>query len=721
MPSVLPGYEYDIFISYRQKDNKYDGWVTSFVDDLQRELEATFKKEVSVYFDMNPHHGLHEMHDVDESLKEKIKCIIFIPIISQTYCDPNSFAWQHEFLAFRDFTKRDQFGPKVKVAGGNFSSRILPVCIHELDEEDKQLFEREVGGPLRSIDFIFSAAGVNRPLGRDDHASDNINKTLYRDQINKVAQSIKQIIAGLRLHEAESLSAEVVPATEQKNPILSSPPRDKTKLFAKVSLFTLVTAILVFAGYYYLINSNSPSLISSDKIAVLPFVNLSGNPDNEYFTDGITEDIITLISKISDLRVISRSSVIQYKNTNKDIAEIGNELGVEMILEGTVRLTGNRSRITANLINAVSREQIWAESYDKEIKDLFKVQAEVARDIVAALNANLSESKGHDIPTDNLKAYDLYLKANYHFEKATKEGYRTSVALAKQATELDNDFALAFARLADCYSLIAYYQFDDIMPLEEARQKSILAAKKAIEIDPLLAAGYNAYAYALRTHLWQWAESEKQILKASSLEPDNSNIRRRYSLLLGVLGRFDEALVQLSLAHEIDPIGSIYNSDQARMAYYAGQIDKSLELAQYTFTLEPEYRPAMGIMAIALERSGLLDSSVFWVCKSKTRTATDYEGLPEEFESKRKPYKLYWKDVLDRSLEDIKEKHIPSMAMALIFMRNGNHEGALEYLEKGYQNKEGSMVYINAEPIFDPLHSDPRFKEIIKGMGLPAN
>ena len=152
-----PGYKYDIFISYRQKDNKHDGWVTEFVDNLKTELESTFKEEISVYFDINPHDGLLETHDVDASLKDKLKCLVFIPIISRTYCDPKSFAWEHEFKAFVEQASKDQFGLKVKLPNGNVASRIIPVQIHDLYPEDKALLEKELGGVLRAIEFIYKS------------------------------------------------------------------------------------------------------------------------------------------------------------------------------------------------------------------------------------------------------------------------------------------------------------------------------------------------------------------------------------------------------------------------------------------------------------------------------------------------------------------------------------------------------------------------------------
>ena len=199
MASVIPEFEYDIFISYRQKDNKYDGWVTEFVDNLKRELGATIKEEVSVYFDINPHDGLLEIHDVDASLKEKLKCLIFIPIISRTYCDPNSFAWEREFKAFIEQASRDQFGLKVLLPNGNVSSRVLPIRIHEPDISDIKLCEKELGGALRGVDFIFKSPGVNRPLrANEDNPQDNLNKVYYRDQINKVANAIDVLISSLK-------------------------------------------------------------------------------------------------------------------------------------------------------------------------------------------------------------------------------------------------------------------------------------------------------------------------------------------------------------------------------------------------------------------------------------------------------------------------------------------------------------------------------------------
>lgn len=184
MSALIEGYNYDIFISYRQNDNKYDGWVTEFVNNLRKELEATIKEKLTIYFDENPVDGLLESHSVEQSITSKLKCLVFIPVISQTYCDTNSYAWQYEFRLFNKLAREDRFDMNIRLNNGNIASRILAVRIHELDYEDRRTIEKETGEKLRSIDFIYRSAGVNRPLrANEDHSVGNLNKYYYRDQI----------------------------------------------------------------------------------------------------------------------------------------------------------------------------------------------------------------------------------------------------------------------------------------------------------------------------------------------------------------------------------------------------------------------------------------------------------------------------------------------------------------------------------------------------------
>ena len=395
----MPGFEYDIFISYRQKDNKGGHWVTDFVDALKTELEATFKEDISIYFDESPHDGLLESHTVNKSLEGKLKCLILIPIISRTYCDPSSFAWQYELLAFRDLAKDDKFGLDVQLPDGNVTSRILPIQIHELSPEDRLLFERENGGPLRAISFVFKSLGVNRPLTPSDSRSESTNKTLYRDQINKTANVIDEIIRALQSGnqimpvQAKAIVAQQTPArtgnwlwselirrnvfragfaylivalaVHQMVVILSrfielpdqmllfldwflltlfpfamvlawlyesSPqgfirtssvessqnpykPAQKKPLTGKVMIVLLSVVVILQFTYFYLVQNNfpGPSGNNEESIAVLPFENRSDDQSDQYFADGLTDEMIEHLSILGDLHVINRQSIQEYR------------------------------------------------------------------------------------------------------------------------------------------------------------------------------------------------------------------------------------------------------------------------------------------------------------------------------------------------------------------------------------------------------------------------
>jgi eukaryotic-like serine/threonine-protein kinase len=290
MSSIVPGFEYDIFISYRHKDNKYDGWVTEFVANLKKEIEATFKEDISIYFDENPHDGLLETHDVDDSLKEKLKCLIFIPIISRTYCDPKSFAWNHEFLAFLKTAAADTFGLKVKLPNGNTASRVLPIRIHELDSRDRQMIEAELQGVLRAIDFTFQAAGVNRPLRpKDDDSIKIAGQNSYRDQINKTANAISDIIEGLQGLGTSPSPLERGPGGEanahSSTPRISPPRRNwKIKIpnvdTKSVLIIALIFSLLTLAVFHF---SEPPPESRTYRSTLLPpektrfSTNLGGN------------------------------------------------------------------------------------------------------------------------------------------------------------------------------------------------------------------------------------------------------------------------------------------------------------------------------------------------------------------------------------------------------------------------------------------------------------
>ncbi|MEO5600294.1 MAG: hypothetical protein ABIR06_05140, partial [Cyclobacteriaceae bacterium] len=445
MPSLIQGYEYDIFISYRHNDNK-SGWVTEFVKNLQEELSATIKEPVSVYFDSNPHDGLLETHNIDKSLAGKLKCLIFIPILSQTYCDTKSFAWQHEFVPFINLATEDKFGRDIKLSNGNVASRILPVKIHDLDPEDKAVLEKELNSPLRCIEFIYRAPGVNRPLRpNEDHPTANINKTFYRDQINKVSHAIKDIVLALKSGENKKTEGSSQRSFAE-NKIKPATKRNIRRMAALV----LITLVSLFLVIYFVIPKDKvlPEKMLNKSIAILPFENLSGDPSQEYFSDGIAEEILNALAQINDLKVPGRTSSFQFKGKAVDLREVGEKLKVSTVLEGSVRKQGNKVRITAQLVDVETGYHLWSQQFDRTLDDVFAIQEEIARTVTEKLKVTLLENETIEIGeglTKNKAAYDAYLKGRYFWNR---RDLKESETFFHKAINLDSTFAAAYAGLA---------------------------------------------------------------------------------------------------------------------------------------------------------------------------------------------------------------------------------------------------------------------------------
>src|ERR1035437_9639573 len=456
MSSLIQGYEYDIFISYRQKDNEYDGWVTELVDNLKRELHASFKEDISIYFDINPQDGLLETHIVNESLAKKLKCLIFIPIISQTYCDLKSFAWQHEFVEFNKLAKEDQFGRDIRLTSGNVASRILPIKINDLDPEDKTLLEKELGGVLRSIEFIYMATGVNRPLNPSDNPDKNLNKTYYRDQINKVANAVKEIITAIKKHNQKD--------GEVTKDYVNTKTKPKKNLKTKIIIESVIILALIVLGYFLIPTLTKQKKQLEKSIAVLPFRNDSSNDSTVYFLNGVMEEILNNLQKISDFsRVLSRNSVEQFRNnTTKSTLEIAKKLNVNYIVEGSGQKYGDKFVLRVQLIVANNEKHLWGKSYDREIRetsDIISIQSEIAQSIAAELKTIITPEEKQIIektPTANLTAYDFYQQGREEHTKYWNDN-RNTAALQKaedlyyKSLKYDSTFAPAYSGLARVY------------------------------------------------------------------------------------------------------------------------------------------------------------------------------------------------------------------------------------------------------------------------------
>jgi len=583
MASLISGYEYDIFISYRQKDNKHDGWVTEFVNQLKGELEATFKEDISIYFDENPDDGLLETYSVDKSLEGKLRSLIFIPVISQTYCDPKSFAWQNEFCAFNKLAKEDQYGRDIKLSSGNVASRILPVKIHEIDPDDKTLLENELGGVLRSIEFIYKSAGVNRPLrANEDHPQDNINKTYYRDQINKVANAVKEIITALKKQNQrpeevsrQNFKAKSVP---QKNL--------KTKIITGISILLP----LIVLGWFFIPKPFKPSKQIEKSIAVLPFSNLSNDPEQEYFSDGIVDAILDNLFKIGDLKVSSRTSSMSYKKTKLSLREIAQELNVSTILEGSVQKIGNNVRITVQLIDTKTDAHLWSDTYDREWKDIFEIQSDIAQKIAEELKTALTPEEIKKIekrPTENLEAYNYYLEGIYYYWKAVASGdNKTSIKLFKKAIILDPEFALAYSGIAKCL-LDQYWLYNNHN--ENVLLESKKAIDKAFEIDPDLPDAHLALGIYYYYGYLKYSEALEQFELILKNQPNNSEIIMWIAAVYRRIGNLELAKSYFEQALDLDPRRSEVAEEVGETLDLLREYDKAEKYYNMSITLQPDW------------------------------------------------------------------------------------------------------------------------------------
>ncbi len=722
MSSIIEGYNYDIFISYRQKDNKGDRWVSEFVEALKTELESTFKEEISVYFDINPHDGLLETHDVDESLKEKLKCLIFIPIISRTYCDPKSFAWEHEFKPFVEQASQDQFGLKVKLPNGNVASRVLPVRIYDLDVSDIKLCESVLVSVLRGIEFIYKSAGVNRPLRlKEEKPQDNLNNTLYLDQINKIANAIKEIFTAIRQSGQQ-------PEEVQKEAFkpLSVPLKSNN---SKIIVGLVIAFAFVFIGYFLISKFLKPEEQIEKSIAVLPFRNDSPNDSTTYFMNGVMEEILNNLQKISDFsRVLSRNSVEQFRNnTSKSTPEIAKKLNVNYIVEGSGQKYGNTFRLRVQLIDAKNEKHLWGESFEQEIKspkDIFGIQSQVAQAIASKLEATITPQEKQLIEktsTDNLEAYRLYMQGNSLMFQQTEDAYRKAINYYHQSVTLDSGFAQAYAGLAFAYLELGGWMVTS--PSSEFIPQAKKWALKTLEINKNLAETYFVLGSIKYLYEWDWIGAEQDFKQGMELNPNYVWGRIYYANLLTAMGRFEESIRIGIQTLKLSPLDPTVYGELGFAYFFDGQNEKALELYNMSLELNPNFIQSLAVMAILYAREGQYDQAIsIWKRELKLFNneiqkipAFDLGIAGQVFGMLgRRDEALTLLHELNRRANE--EGYMHNSYTAFIYIGLGENQKALELLEKGFNDKDFVLVWLKVHSMFDPLRSNERFKELLRKM-----
>jgi TolB-like protein/Tfp pilus assembly protein PilF/predicted metal-dependent HD superfamily phosphohydrolase len=703
MPSVVPGYEYDIFVSYRHKDNKVlsgspqnshdhrlrGGWVTEFIRDLSLELERTFKEDVSIYFDTNPKDGLLETHDVDKSLGNKLKCLVFIPILSQVYCDTRSFAWQYEFCAFNKMALGEPIGRDIKLRSGNVASRILPVTIHNLDPEDRSLIETELQSKLRAIDFIFRSPGVNRPLLPDDKKEDNANKLAYRDQINKMANAIKEIITAIKYPDrvVESYPDNLEDAGD--------------------------------ASYVVEAKIKKEPHVSEKSLAVLPFASISQDSSQEYFAEGITENILIQLASIPQLRVISRTSVMRYKKTDKTAPEIANELGVKYLLEGSVQAHGNKVRITVQLIDAIKDQHLWSKVFVENMDDIFAIQSHVAevvaKELISSLQPKETE-KLREVPTKNLEAYDLFLKGRHAFNQWSVEGYRTATEYFKRAIEKDPDFKQAYSYLASSYSARMSWN-GDLSPAEaQLRINQYLpeAWKRGATDNDYLTKAFVEFFINK-----DFSATEQLLKQAMQMSPNNAPVIYTYSYLLSMMGRLDESMAAVERASKIEPLSVAYFNFKGIVYYLQQKYTEATATFQEGLKLYPMVLRFYDHLARVQVTTGLYEEAIH-TAQSGLKMAVirppsllAYLAIAYLHQQEKEKANALLKELIERSERYEKGTNL---YITHIFLALDDESKAAEWFKKAQITNDIDLIWLQVDPLLSKLrlHS-----ETIQSQGSP--
>lgn len=480
----------------------------------------------------------------------------------------------------------------------------------------------------------------------------------------------------------------------------------------------LVEAEIIRSGEGERVAQVQPSPFLSS-IAVLPFANLSAEKDNEYFSEGLTEEIIMNLSKLQVLKVITRGSTMRYVKEGKTHKQIANDLGVQYLLEGSVRRYGSDLRITAQLVDAFRDEYIWAETYRGTMKDIFDIQEKVASEIAQALQIRLSPDEKQNLkkrPTENTGAYQLYLQGRFFWNKRSEEGLKTAIRYFEQAIEKDPHYAVAWAGIADSYSLLGEY---GNIPRKELYPKARAAVNKALEIDDQLAEVHTSLASILMLSEWDWANSEKEFKLALELNPNYATAHHWYSQWFLNMGRLEESLRMISRAAELDPISQAILKDQGLALYYNRQYDEAVEMALKTLELDPTYAAAHRLLSLAYQAKGMFAEAIVenqkWGALTgnkveATVTLAQLYAVSGQAEEARRLIDGVQRDQI--AMDQI------SRGLALVYTALGEHDVAFKYLENSYERHEESILTLKVDPKVDPLRADPRFTALLRKIGI---
>jgi TolB-like protein/DNA-binding winged helix-turn-helix (wHTH) protein/tetratricopeptide (TPR) repeat protein len=505
-------------------------------------------------------------------------------------------------------------------------------------------------------------------------------------------------------------------------PVVGDPPSRRAssrKLLAVLALLLVIGAILAFVAYDRF--SRKQALAARVRsIAVLPLDNLSHDPEQEYFADGMTEALINNLSKVGALRVISRTSVMQYKTNRKSLPEIARDLRVDAIVEGSVQRSANRVRITAQLIDGKTDAHLWAQSFDRNLNDVLMLESEVAQAVTSEIRITLTPADEARLPSPHVvsqKAHDAYLHGRYLWNTRTKQGLEQSISFYQEAIKEDSQYALAYAGLADSYILL---ENNGEMPATIANPEIQSAAIKAVAADPNLSEAHMILADA-REMEWDWAGAEKEYKRALELNPGLARAHHWYAVLLSNLKRYDEAILEINRAVDLEPLSQRLYANQCQIYYLAGRFDEALLILNTSPILKRENPVARSI-------SGMihLKKADYRTAIPEFRTNVEIDRCAQNLANLAYGYAVAGRReeaiATFHELQQLGEReYIEPGWIAMVWVGLGDKEKAVDLLQEDYRLHSSFLVFLGSDPVFEPLHSDSRFRDLLRRIGLPLN
>jgi adenylate cyclase len=504
---------------------------------------------------------------------------------------------------------------------------------------------------------------------------------------------------------------------------------EKEALFPRTPVFigaaillalAVVTGLWIFSRHTANKRAGDVRQTNSKSIAVLPFENLSGDPGNAYFADGIQEEILTRLSKISELKVISRTSTQRYKSTPENLREIAQQLSVAHVLEGSVQKAADQVRVNVQLINAENDSHVWAEKFDRKLTDIFAVESEIASKIAQTLQAKLTGAEQHAIasrPTENSEAHQLYLKGRYYWNKWLGPGFEKSRDYYQQAIDLDPTYALAYAGLAD------YYGFAFAMGLLPPEEKWAKAeedtASKALELDPTLGEAYNPLAAAKLYYHRDWPAAENYFHRGLELSPNFAEMHHHYALCLVLFGRNEEALAEAQRALELDPLSPRFNWNLGRLLFFIRQYDRAVDQYRKTLELEPNNAAAHEWLGFACEKKGMQKEAIAEWSRALTLSGEEEQASILQRTYATSGFGAAVRALAQKRLEWLNERtgrgeYVAAVEFVIAYTRLDDKEQAFGWLAKAVKERNRLAFEIKVNPICDPLRSDPRFDRLLE-------